>query len=194
MAARRTILSALTVLAVGLSLLSGCTPADPAGQPTYSCTPDDGSTPYPCYKVQYDAKAKETALYAEAEGVYRKFFAEEERIYRSGGVTQPTSVLLETTTGDYQAAVMAVYSDLVKYKTSAIGGTFKLVWTKHVPTGGRPGIVTALQTCVDASSVRMTAKGADPAPGGIASEVIYFSRDGDSLKLTDLDPKEVTQC
>jgi hypothetical protein len=194
MAARRTIASTLAVLAVGIALLAGCTPADPNLQPTYSCTPDDGSSPYACPKVQYDAKAKEAALYAEAEAVYRKFFAEQERIYRAGGITEPSPVLLETTTGNYLAGSMIAFSDLVKYKGTATGGAFVLAWMKRVPYGSKNGAVTALQACVDSSSVTMRAEGEPPEPGKISSEIVYFTRDGQTLKAFDFQTVKVTQC
>ncbi len=194
MASPRKTFAVLAVLAVGLSMLAGCTPANPDGQPTYSCTPDDGSSPYACAKVQYDAKAKEAALYTEAEQVYRKFFAEQERIYRAGGVTEATPVLLETTTGSYLAGSMVTFSDLVKFKGTATGGAFVLAWMKRVPYGTKTGAVTALQACVDSSSVTMRAAGAPPQPGKISSEIVFFTRDGQALKAFAFQTVKVARC
>jgi hypothetical protein len=194
MAARRTILSALTVLAVGLSLLAGCTPADPVGQPTYACTPDDGSTPYSCYKVQYDAKAKEAALYAEAEVAFRRFLTEDERINRSGGVTEPTPVLLETTTGDYLASAMANYSTLKNAGATATGGEYKTAWIKRVPGDAKGGSVATLTACLDTSSVMMSSRGKAPVPGRITQRTGYFVREAGALKLAFGRYKWVTTC
>ncbi len=58
MAARRSITSALTVLAIGLPLLAGCTPADPNLQPTYSCTPTTAAAPTPAPKSNTTPKPK----------------------------------------------------------------------------------------------------------------------------------------
>ncbi|PKQ30802.1 MAG: hypothetical protein CVT62_12735 [Actinobacteria bacterium HGW-Actinobacteria-2] len=186
--------STFAVLIVGLSLLAGCTPADPAGQPTYSCTPDDGSSPYPCHKVQYDAKAKEAALYAEAEAVYRKFFAEDERINRVGGANEPTPVILETTTGRFQTDVMAGYRNLLAIHGTATGGEFKIAWIKRQPKDSLDGSIVALLACTDASSVQMGARGKTPVAGPVIQYIGYFVRDGAALKLTAARSKVVSSC
>jgi hypothetical protein len=191
MAARRT---TLAVLAVGLSLLAGCAPANPNLQPTYSCTPDDGSSPYACPKVQYDAKAKEAALYTEAEQVYRKFLAEHERIYRLGGVTEPTPVILVTTTGSFQADVMAGYRNLIATHATATGGEFKIAWIKRQPKDTMDGSIVALMACTDTSTVQMSAQGKASTPGRIVERIGYFVRDGELLKLTAARSKVVSTC
>ncbi len=191
MAARRSIFA---VLIVGLSLLAGCTPADPNLQPTYTCTPDDGSSPYACPKVQYDAKAKEAALYAEAEQVFRKFFAEDERINRLGGVSEPTPVILETTTGRFQTDVMTGYRNLLAIHGTATGGEFKIAWVKRQPKDTVDGSIVALLTCTDTSSVQMGAEGKAPSPGRVVQRIGYFVRDGVALKLTASRSKVVSSC
>jgi hypothetical protein len=190
MAARR----ALTVLFVGLSLLAGCTPTDPNLQPTYSCTPDDGSSPYPCARVQYDAKAKEAALYAEAEQVYRKFLAEHERIYRAGGITDPTPVLRETTTGQIQQELMAGYRQLKVTHATAVGGEFKIAWFKRQPHATLDGSIVALLACTDTSTVKMGAPGKPSEPGRVVERIGYFVREGNLLKLTAARSKVVPTC
>ncbi len=115
-----------------MSLLSGCTPADPNLQPTYSCTPDDGSSPYACPKVQYDAKAKEAALYAEAEAVYRKYLAEDERIYRLGGVTDVT-LLLPRPPRPVPNGRHGHLRDLKILGVRLVAGSLNVVWVRRTP-------------------------------------------------------------
>jgi hypothetical protein len=176
------------------ALLTGCGTANPVGQPTYSCTPADGGTAYPCYQVQYDQKVKEDQLYAEAEAVYRKFLAEDERINRIGGVSEPTPVLLETTTGDYLKSAMANYQALKAAKATAVGGEFKVVWFKRVLHDARGASVATLTACFDTSSVQMGSKGKASQAGRITERTGYFVRDGETLKVASGRFKWVTQC
>ncbi len=183
MASPRKTFAVLAVLAVGLSMLAGCTPANPDGQPTYSCTPDDGSSPYACAKVQYDAKAKEAALYTEAEQVYRKFFAEEERIYRAGGITEPSPVLLETTTGDYLAESMTIYQNIARRKLRVVSGSTTIAWIHRAPDRQRPGLAAAMQSCRDSRQQLVASPNGQPTPGRLVIETAQFERVGDVLKI-----------
>lgn len=186
----------VTAVAVGITLLmAGCAQVDPAGQPTYSCTPDDGSSPYACYKVQYDAKAKEAAQYAEAEAVYRKYLAEDERINRIGGVSEPTPVLLETTAGDFLENVMANYRALKDAQATAVGGQYKVAWLKRMPrTDTLNGSVVAITACVDARTIQVGSKRTHPKPGLVLETTAYFAPTDDLIKITASRYKEVTQC
>ncbi len=185
---------ALLCLALAATLLTGCSQPDPTGQPTYLCTPSDGSTPYSCYQVQYDVQVKEDKLYAEAETVYRKFLAEDERIHRVGGVTEPTPVLLETTTGNFAENAMTNFRTLKEAQATAVGGEFKIAWFKREPRDSLDGSIAALTVCTDTSSVQMGSKGKAPKPGLIIETTGYFIRVGEQLKLTASMFKEVTKC
>ncbi len=191
MAARRSIFA---VLIVGLSLLAGCTPADPNLQPTYTCTPDDGSSPYACPKVQYDAKAKEAALYAEAEAVYRKYLAEDERIYRLGGVSEPTPVILETTTGQYQTDAMSIYGDLKTLGVRLVEGSLNVVWVRRAPDSVPGGMVAAVTSCVDGTGARLTDGKGGLEPGSVIQETAYLSRVDGLLKLTTAKSLVADKC
>jgi hypothetical protein len=191
MAARRT---TLAVLAVGIALLAGCAPADPNLQPTYSCTPDDGSSPYACPKVQYDAKAKEAALYTEAEQVYRKFFAEHERINRAGGITEPTPALLETTTGEFLSGAIASYQSMKAVGASATGGTFDTVWIRHAPRDAAAGSIVTIKVCTDSHTVQMNTAGGSPEPGLINIRTLSFFRIEGVLKIGSGSFQQVARC
>ena len=93
---RRTAVST-AVLALALAL-AGCQPATttPTPVPSYRCTPEAGGAEFDCSQHQYDDMVAKDQLYAEAEAVYRKFFAEDVRILRKGGVQEPTEALLRT--------------------------------------------------------------------------------------------------
>ncbi len=194
MASPRKTFAVLAVLAVGLSMLAGCTPANPDGQPTYSCTPDDGSSPYACAKVQYDAKAKEAALYTEAEQVYRKFFAEEERIYRAGGITEPSPALLETATGKYLDDSMAIYRNLNQRGLRIVSGSSALVWVRRAPKATAQGSVVALKSCKDSSNEAMAVGDAKPTFGRVVQETAYFMRVGPALKIGLSSSEVVKSC
>ncbi len=99
---RRTAVST-AVLALALAL-AGCQPATttPAPVPSYRCTPEAGGAEFDCSQHQYDDMVAKDQLYAEAEAVYRKFFAEDVRIIgpeasaspRRSCSTRPTGVFL----------------------------------------------------------------------------------------------------
>jgi hypothetical protein len=185
----------VAALAVIVALLgSGCTQPDPNAAPTYTCTPSDGSTPAPCYKAEYDQQVKEDALYAEAEVVYRKFLAEDERIHRVGGVSAATPVLLATATGSYLESAMTVYKALKAAKATASGGEFKIAWVRREPSLSMANSLVALTACTDPSSVQMGSRGKTPLPGRISERTVYFVREADQLKITDGTYKLVDQC
>ena len=54
--------------------------------PSYRCTPEAGGAEFDCTQHQYDEMVAKDKLYAEAEAVYRKFFVEDVRIFRKGGI------------------------------------------------------------------------------------------------------------
>ncbi|HML52272.1 MAG TPA: hypothetical protein PKD84_12830 [Propionicimonas sp.] len=185
----------VAALAVIVALLgSGCTQPDPNAAPTYTCTPSDGSTPAPCYKAEHDQQVKEDALYAEAEAVYRKYIAEEERINRIGGIEDPTKVLLDTTTGSYLASAMKAYRALKAAKATASGGKFDLAWVRRTPSDVRDGSIATLSVCLDTSSVSMGSKGNEPQPGRITQRTAYFVRIGDTLKIAHGKYLWVAEC
>lgn len=180
-------------------LLVGCTAAPvvsptPTPTPTFSCTPEAGGAAYECSQFDYEQMVAKDKLYAEAEAVYRKFFAEDERIYRAGGVDEPTPVLLETTTGKFLEDSMRIYRALRKYETRAVGGEFRIAWLKRVPGVTSNGSVAALQSCSDASSAVLVAPGSSNVSAGWGLEVLYFARDGGDLKLSAANGDQVNSC
>jgi hypothetical protein len=177
-----------------LGLLAGCTPADPAGQPTYSCTPETGGTPFPCYKVQRDEYDKLDALYAEAEAVYRRYLAEDERISRAGGVDEATPAMQETMTSTVAAQALETYRTFKRDRMRIEGGALRLSWIKRQPKKLRPGMAVAFLTCIDGSSARLVQAGSADLPVGFISGTVQLARDGETLKVALIDGDQVTSC
>lgn len=180
--------------ALAVVLVAGCAPADPAGQPTYSCTPEVGGTPYPCYKVQRDELNKLDALYAEAEAVYRKYLAEDERISRAGGVDEATPVMLETLSGTALAQSLEGYRSLKQDHTRIEGGAMRLAWVQRRPEKLVGGMAVAIQVCVDGSSARLVQAESKAVSIGYLSGELQLARDGAVLKIALADGEEVASC
>lgn len=174
---------ALVCLALAATLLTGCSQPDPIGQPTFLCTPSDGSTPYSCYQVQYEEKLKEDRLYAEAETVYRKFLGEDERIYRAGGVTEPTPVMLESLTGEGLKQATDTYRGLKADGTVITQGAFKLVFLRRATKEVKNDSVATLESCIDGTSI-VFREGKTTYAGNISLERAYFSNTDGGLKIS----------
>jgi hypothetical protein len=126
------------------------------------------------------------ALYVEAEAVYRKYQAEDERIWRSGGVAEATPVMQETLTGEALSSALSFYQALKKTNTKLTGGETRLVWVKRVPKELRPGMLVALQACVDQHTALLVSKGEPSESGGYFSDTINFTRESALLKIYNL--------
>jgi hypothetical protein len=134
-------------------------------------------------------------LYEQAEAVYRKYSAEDLRIFRAGGISEPTPILLETTTGAYQAEAMTEYRGLVKSHGGLIRGTYGIAWFKPVPEIVKLGSVATLEVCVDISSaVFRDARGKPYSLGADSAERLYFVRDSEQLKISSADHQKVKSC
>ncbi len=183
------------VIAVLIALAgSGCTQPYPNAKPTYACTPSDGGTPQPCYKAEHDLQAKEDKLYAEAEAVFRRFLAEEERIYRTGGVSAATPIMLETLTGDYLRSAINGFRALKESGSTAVGGEFKIVWVRPYPAEVHEGTVASVQACIDTHSVQMGTRDDKSKPGRVSVRTAFLARDGESLKIAYGRYRWVTSC
>ena len=179
-------------LVVGLlSVVAGC--AGPE-QPTDSCTPETGGAPFPCYKAQWELYQKQDRLYTEAETVYRKFIAEEERIFRIGGVTKLTPVLEETTTGNFQKYRLKRYLDMGKTRTHLTGGTFVVAWIKRKPAALEPGSAVALDICVEGSAATFQARGQADWAAANTRDTFQFVKERDLLKISSALGESVESC
>jgi hypothetical protein len=195
--------SRIAVLAASCVLLWGCTeaprpstppPSPVAPAPTFSCTPEAGGAAYECSQFDYEQMVAKDKLYAEAEAVYRKFFAEDERIYRAGGVDEPTPVLLETTTGAFLEGAMNLYRALRRNKARAVEGASVLRSVTPQPQLTREGSVATLLACVDATSVLLRGDAGYENRGLLMLQRLYLSQGSGGLKLQSSQWKEVKSC
>lgn len=195
--------SRIAVLAASCVLLTACTaapqPSTPAPSattptPTFSCTPEAGGTAYECSQFDYDQMIAKDKLYAEAEAVYRKFFAENVRIYLDGGIAEPTAILMETTTGRFQRDSMSLYRALHDRRAKIVEGTPRLQTITRLPGITREGSVATLATCVDSSSVVLRGDSGYESRGLVISERFYFAKAGNSLKIQSSQWKELKSC
>jgi hypothetical protein len=180
--------------ALAAVMVAGCAPADPVGQPTYSCTPEVGGTPYPCYKVQRDELDKLDALYAEAETVYRTQAAEDERIARAGGVAEATPVMIQTFSGTALAAVLETYRSLKRDRIHMEGGAYRIVWIKRRPDILSPGMAVAIEGCVDPGAAKIVQPGAKSESVDPYVSRLQLARDGGVLKIAKADGNTVSAC
>ncbi|MBN9107049.1 MAG: hypothetical protein J0I14_18845 [Propionibacteriaceae bacterium] len=179
--------------------VAGCveTPPGPLPQatPSWSCTPVAGGTPYACYEHQYQQTSAQNKLYEEAEAVYRKYHAEDERIFRLGGLTEPSQVLLETTTDAYLREAMAEYRGLKENHGGLIKGTYGIAWLKPLPDTIRAGFVATLEVCTDVSEATFRGEGGKPYQiGEDNAERLYFVRESELLKIGAADHQRVKSC
>ncbi len=180
--------------ALAAVMVAGCAPADPVGQPTYSCTPEVGGTPYPCYKVQRDELDKLDALYAEAEAVYRKYLAEDERISRAGGVDEATPVMLETLTGTALAETLDAYRSLKRDGIHVEGGEYRLAWIKRRPEALVSGMAISIRVCVETGSARLVQAGSRDESVDPNQSDLQFVREGEFLKMARAEGDGVAAC
>lgn len=184
--------------ALALATVAGCQPPaavpTPAPTPTFTCTPEAGGDAYECSQAQYDEMVAKNELYAEAEAVYRKFLAEDIRIMRAGGVTEPTPVLLETTTGAFLEDVMSEYRAVRKDNLRSKGGSVDLVWLERIPGASKGGSIVALRACMDASSTRTYRGDTFLQNGMVTRDELYFARSGAALKIIGADGTQVATC
>jgi hypothetical protein len=166
----------------------------PQATPSWSCTPVTGGTPYACYENQYQDAAAQNKLYEDAEAVLRRFIAEDERIYRIGGVPEPTTTLGEILTGEALKSVMANYADLISDGTKMIGGEFKIASLERVLERSS-GSVSAVRVCLDISEVELKRPGKGTYhvdEDGV--ETFYFVHEGSTLKIAEITSKWVASC
>jgi hypothetical protein len=191
--------SATVAATAALALCAGCvqqpSPSPlPQATPTYSCTPVTGGTPYPCYENQYQETSAQNALYEQAEAVVRKFSAEDERIYRLGGIASSTPVIEETLTGPLLKSTMENYMDLKKEGTRMTAGHFEIASIERLGEV-KNGSIAALKVCSDVSDVQMRTGQKKPYRLGLdLTNTFYFYRVDSSLKMGDATYEWIKAC
>lgn len=200
--------TAVVTLAAAIALVvAGCQPSSPSPSPTTSptspspvptpshmCTPEAGGDEAPCSEIQYNEMKVKDALYAEAEAVYREYWAEVVRIMRLGGVVEPTEVLLRTTDGFQLEDVVSRLSQLAADGVVARGEDPQIIWIRRLAGQSKSGSLVALATCVDATKWGFYAGDKLKFPGRAAADDLYFSRVDGVLKIIGADGQDATSC
>ena len=188
----------LLIALVALGLLAACTPAPAvtvSPTPVLQCTPESGGTPAPCSKTDYDAMVAKDALYAEAEAVYRKYFAEDVAMIRLGGADALTPGLIETTMGDFQAQSLDLYRSWKQRGYRMTSGDFVIAYIRRNVGESVGGSLVSLLVCADGSSAKLV-EGGQPNAGTnlFLMGKYFFARDGAALKIAGSKEKAGTEC
>lgn len=183
---RLTAAAALTLPIAACTMTPATTPTPVPT--TYQCTPEAGGAPYTCTEAEHQEMVKKDALYAEAEQVYRAFYAVDMESYRVGG--EASDEALAHTVGEGTDIVREAHAD----GTQFTGDTDGIVWVHRTPGVSRAGSVVAIEACLDHSSATVQSKGSQPAPGAIAQERAYFSQTKDGLKISYFEFHERESC
>jgi len=173
---------------------TGCAQPDPNAAPTYTCTPADGGTAQPCYKAEHDLQVKEDALYTEAEAVFRRFLTEDERIYRSGGINEPTAALRDVATGEFLADAMITYRSLKQAHSRMVGGQITIAWIRRAPESATPNTLVTMENCLDARATKLVTPGQKTVSASYTSDILHFAREDEKLKITSALGDVVNQC
>ncbi len=180
-----------------LGLLLGCTPTPTvttaAPTPTFACTPEAGGTPRPCSQAEYDAMVKKDALYAEAEQLYRRLFAEEMRLAKAGGARDATpeleAILAETLLDQTVTIHRENYEEHYSFK-----GPQTLDWIRRAPGIETRGSLVAVTACRDATRFKIYRGTKYVGTGAAATETVFAKYFGDQLKLFFVQSEELTSC
>ena len=185
----------LATILVITGLLTGCQPPTPPPTPvpSYRCTPEAGGTEFDCTPHQHDEMITKDKLYTEAETVYRKFFEEDARIYRVGGIDEPTPALLETSHGQFIQDSMELYRGLLA-DARRLDGDVRLVSLLRRPGIAKESSLVVMAACTDARSARVLEHGKEVGRGYLIEELIYFGRFDGALKIQGADGQQEGKC
>lgn len=191
---RRRLSAGATIVTIVLAGCQPVAPTTPVPAPSFRCTPEAGGAEFDCTQAQYDEMVAKDKLYAEAEAVYRRFFAEDERILRAGGIEEPTPVLLETTTGAFLENSMTLYRSFLAEGRRSVGGVIRLASLSRMPGISKGGSIVAMDACIDATSTTTYIRGKAAGKGGAGIETLYFGRVDGVLRVQGADGRAVESC
>lgn len=160
----------------------------PVPTPSFQCIPEVGGAPSACTEAQHQEMLTKEALYAEAEGVYRRLFAEHSRLFEEGREVGDDA--FELATGEAVGTLRDAHEGGVRFE----GGKAELVWVRRLPGRVRGGSVVALESCVDTSQVDLFQGNVHLGRGGSALERAYFSHVDGALRIKHVESKSVEFC
>lgn len=204
-------LASTTAAFLAAVVLAGCQPAAPPATPTssptsepastapvptptYLCTPEAGGDEAPCSQLEYDEMKAKDALYAEAEEVFREYFAENIRISRAGGVTEPTEVMIRTTHGFQLEDSLNLFRSLRARELRAEGSDPVIARIERLVGQSKAGSIVALQVCVDARGWGFYRGKKLVTAGAVAEDDTYFARIDGALKIIGADGRGLDTC
>lgn len=192
-------------VAAGLAacvVLAGCQPAPavgpgpsagelPAAAP--SCTPEFGGTPVPCSAAEYEASRDRDALYAEAEQVFRRYFAEENRAANEG-IATPTPVMEEILAGLALDGTRTVLE--IQARDYIVEGSAEVAWlTRYEDPSPPDGAVLALQACIDNSELVGTNRSSgEMAVAPDLIRTLWFAPISGALRIIDKTSVVTSSC
>ena len=178
---------------LGLAFTTGCD-STAAPSPTYLCVPEAGGDAVPCDATDFEAAQRRDALYAEAEAVYRRLWAEMARV-DSDPAPHMTTELEAVTAGPYRETLVQL---LVAMRgNQRLSGDSSLVWVRRLIGLERSGSVVALHVCTDdRQALFANPAGGDPLRGRAVDRLIYLARaDGvGALRIVDSEFARVEAC
>jgi hypothetical protein len=202
-------IASVAVLAA-LGLVAGCQPATsvtvpPASpsasvpesaspEPSFRCTPEAGGDEYDCSQAQHEEMVAKDALYAEAEEVYRRFHAEATRISRTGGVSEPTTELSATASGEFLADAMVFFSDLAERGIRAKGEDPLIASVGRLPGRKKGDSTVAIVVCTDSRLWGYYQGRKRLWQGSLGLDEVYFARADGVLRIVGADGKDGTEC
>lgn len=179
-------------------MLAACTPTAPPSPsvspaPSYTCSPS-GGTPSPCTQSDYEKTQERNQLAAEAEQVYRRYFAEQERIMRAGNVTEATPEMKATLAEDALDSTLAVYRDYAKQKVRFVGGEIALKSLAPNFDLTDSGSTIMVEACRDASTATIEKAGRKAGHGAVVSERAFLRPVDGVLKIVVFYSREQKAC
>lgn len=186
-------------LAALLALVAGCVPAPTQSAssvaPSFQCTPEAGGSPSTCTQQQYDEMKRKDALYAEAETVFRRLTAEDERTAKLGGANDLTpeyEALLGTE--DLRSQQRAILRADKKAGIRMIEGSFRIDWVRRKPGVSLKGSVASIEGCVDMTSAVYVERGKPGFRGSVLVETVHLGPVNGSLKAVQYQFRVVKTC
>ena len=187
-----TLLSCSLVACSVLTACAGPSAPSPTPSPTYQCVPEAGGDPVPCGPIEYEQAQARDALYAEAEAVYRKYWAESMSAERGEGDGIPPGIR-GIISGKFLTYEETLWSK--ERRALRVGGNDPLlVRVDRLPGLTRDGSTVALLVCWDASQASYRSSAGEMEKGVISEQRVYLSRLDAVLKITNSEFREVDAC
>lgn len=186
---RRWLNGTCAVLVLGLVSCGANLAAEPAptGVP---------SSPTASAEAQVSSSASQEALNAEAERVYRAFFAEEQKVIADGGAPSLPAQVREFVMGDFAAATEGIYKKINennwKYKNDTAAVIISL---EPLLDSSRADAEVTLEVCIDSRKAPLMTSDGIELPGAINRAIVYLKSDSDDvLKIYGSAEEVVDQC